>query len=135
VGYWALDLWWHAGFVLLSWKQHHRTALQKAHVGNWAPKLPLPAGLVLLSEEQSHRTALPEAHVGNQVLDCLLSAGFVLLSQQQLLWLLEAHTTMQVDHSTSTAWGGTEQFKPACLVQLVTQCQEPATTHQSNLKL
>jgi hypothetical protein len=93
----SLELQLHAGFVLLSQKQCHRTVLPEACVGDWDPKLPLPAGLVVPSMHESHRIALPEVHAGSQTLEHLLPTGFVLLRQQQLPLLLEAHTPIHVD--------------------------------------
>jgi hypothetical protein len=128
--------WLHTGFVLLSWWQCHRTALPEACVGNWATKLPLPAGSVLPSEQQPHTTVLLEACAGNQALVYTLPAGSVILSQQQLLWLLEAHTPMQIDTRASTACWAPDDSSPTALLpsgypQPATQCQEPATTHLS----
>jgi hypothetical protein len=46
---WAMEVLLHAGFLLLSQQQHHRTVLPEAHAGNQTPKLLPPAGLVLQS--------------------------------------------------------------------------------------
>jgi hypothetical protein len=60
--------------------------------------------------------------------------------QQLPKWLLEAHAPTQVDSRASTAlWTPDNSSPPALLThgnpQFATQCQEPATTHPSEVNL
>jgi hypothetical protein len=45
-----MELLLHAGFLLLSQQQHHRTVLPEDHAENQTPKLLTLAGLVLQSK-------------------------------------------------------------------------------------